>query len=277
MIRRQPPECQPREPIREPERGVPGWLRRHRLTLGLGVLGALVVIALAAAALWRGLTLDDLHARREAFAAYIRAHPVLSVEIYIGAYFLLVCFSLPGALIMSLAGGYLFGVVEGTGAAILGLSLGAVVMYGVARWLMGDALRKRFAESGGLAKRLQEGVDHNAFLTLLSLRLIPGLPFGLVNLAAAAVRIPFVIYLGATVLGILPSTLIYVSIGHALVRALGRNGAPKLSTIITPEVFLPLIGLFLLAAAPLAWKAWRARRPVPAASTDSLAGTDGAA
>ena len=271
MNKAQAPQCQPEHP---PIGRRPGWLRRHRLALGLGLLAALLTLAVAAGLRGMGPTLDELHARREAFTAYIRAHPVLSVEIYIGAYFLLVCFSLPGALIMSLAGGYLFGVVEGTSAAILGLSLGAVAMYGVARWLMGDALREKFAKSGGLARKLQEGVDHNAFLTLLSLRLIPGLPFGLVNLAAAAVRIRFVTYMGATVLGILPSTLIYVSIGHALVSALGRDGAPKLSTIIKPEVFLPLIGLFLLAAAPLAWKAWRARREGP---SRRLAGTDGAA
>lgn len=272
MNRGEAPECQPRAlSSAAPE----GWLQRHRLSLALGFFAALAALAVAAAALWKGVTLEDLHARRDAFTAYIRAHPVLSVEIYIAAYFLLVCFSLPGALIMSLAGGYLFGVAEGTGAAVIGLSLGAVAMYGAARWIMGDALRRRLAQSGGLAKRLQDGVDRNAFLTLLTLRLIPGLPFGLVNLAAAAVRIPFITYMGATVLGIFPSTLIYASIGHALVSALGRNGAPKLSSIITPQVFLPLIGLFLLAAAPLAWKAWSARQP--ARRTDRLAGTDGAA
>ena len=242
--------------------------------IGLAIGVVLIAVALAGAFLWTGLTLDDLRGRREAFTAYVYAHPVLSVEIYVCAYFLLICLSLPGALIMSLAAGYLFGVVEGTAAAILGLSLAAVAMYGAARWLTGDALRRALAGSGELARRLQTGVDRNAFLTLLSLRLIPGLPFGLVNLAAAAVRIPFFTYMAATVLGIFPSTLIYVSIGHALVSAIGRNGAPKLSSIIKPEVVLPLIGLFLLASAPLVWKAWRARRDGDA---PRIAGTDGSA
>ena len=260
MNKGQGPQCQPKGAGDTADASASAWLRRHRLSLGLGLFVFVVVVTLLAAALWRGVTLAELHARREAFTAYIRAHPVLSVELYAGAYFLLLCFSLPGALIMSLAGGYLFGVVEGTAAALTGLTFGAVVMYGVARWVMGDALRRRMADIGGLAARLQEGVDHNPFLALLSLRLIPGLPFGLVNLAAAAVRIPFPTYLAATVAGIFPSTLIYVSIGHALVSALGRNGAPKLPSVITPPVYLPLIGLGLISAAPLAWKAWRARR-----------------
>ena len=112
-------------------------------------------------------------------------------------------------------------------------------------------------------------MDDNAFLALLSLRLIPGLPFGLVNIAAAAVRIRFATYAAATVLGILPSTLIYVWIGHELTSVLARNGAPRLSKIIQPQVFLPLLALFLLAATPLAWKAWKARR--------DLADSDGGA
>ena len=235
-------------------------MRRNRLKIGLGLLIAAVLIAVATAAMGMGVTLADLRDRREAFTAYVHAHPVLSVEIYIAAYFCVVAFSLPGALIMSLSGGYLFGPVGGALAAVTGASLGAIAMYAAARWAMGDAMRRKLADRGGLTARLQAGVDDNAFLSLLSLRLIPGLPFGLVNIAAAAVRIDFPTYVAATVLGIFPSTLIYVWIGHDLTSVLSRNGVPKLSKIIQPEVFLPLIGLFLLAAAPLALKAWRARR-----------------
>lgn len=245
-------------------------MRRHRLKIGLALLILLVVIAVVVGAVWRGATLQDLRDRREAFTAYVHAHPVLSVEIYVAAYFLVVSLSLPGALIMSLGGGYLFGVVEGTAAAVTGASLGAIAMYGVARWAAGDSLRRKLAETGGLAARLQAGVDDNPFLALLSLRLIPGLPFGLVNIAAAAVKINFPVYAAATVAGILPSTLIYVWIGHELTSVLNKSGVPKLSKIIQPQVFLPLLALFLLAATPLAWKAWRARkRP--------LAGSDGPA
>ena len=221
---------------------------------------AAVLIALLAAAFWRGLSLEDLRDRREAFTAYVHAHPVLSVEVYMAAYFVVVAFSLPGALIMSLSGGYLFGVVEGTAAAVTGASLGAVAMYVAARWLMGDGLRAKLASGGGLGARLEAGVRRNAFLSLLSLRLIPGMPFGLVNVAAAAVRIPFATYVTATVAGILPSTLIYVWIGHELTSVLNRNGAPQLSKVIQPQVYLPLLALFLFAAAPLAWKAWCSRQ-----------------
>ena len=221
---------------------------------------AAVLVAVAATAFWRGLSLEDLRDRREAFTAYVHAHPVLSVEVYMAAYFMVVAFSLPGALIMSLSGGYLFGVAKGTAAAVTGAGLGAVAMYAVASWLMGDGLRAKLVRGGGLGARLEEGVRRNAFLSLLSVRLIPGVPFGLVNVAAAAVRIPFLTYVVATFAGIFPSTLIYVWIGSDLTRVLNRDGAPKLSQIIQPQVFVPLAALFLLAAAPLAWKAWRSRR-----------------
>ncbi|CAN5281813.1 TVP38/TMEM64 family protein [soil metagenome] len=258
MVRAEPPQCQPSQPSAQPEEQP--RRRNLRRRIGVGVAIAAVLIAVVATAFWRGLSLEDLRDRREAFTAYVHAHPVLSVEVYMAAYFLVVGLSLPGALIMSLSAGYLFGVVKGTAAAVTGASLGAVAMYGVARWLMGDALRARLAASGGLGSRLEAGVRRNAFLSLLSLRLIPGVPFGLVNVAAAAVRIPVVTYVGATVAGIFPSTLIYVWIGHELTSVLNRNGAPKMSKVIQPEVFIPLLGLFLLAATPLAWKAWRARK-----------------
>ncbi len=258
MVRAEPPDCQPPPPLIERE--TRPQKADLRLRIGLGVALAAVLIALLAAAFWHGLTLDDLRDRREALTAYIHAHPVLSVEVYMVAYFLVVSLSLPGALIMSLSGGYLFGVVEGTAAAVTGASLGATAMYGVARWLMGHSLRDRLAGSGGLGARLEAGVRRNAFLALLSLRLIPGMPFALVNVAAAAVRIPFLTYVGATVAGIAPSTLVYVWIGHELTSVLSRNGSLKLSKVIQPQVFLPLVALFLLAATPLAWKAWKARK-----------------
>ncbi len=258
MNRASDQDCQPSPP--PPPDAEAAAKRRLRLRIGLAALAGLAFVALVAAALWKGVTLEDLRVRREAFTAYVRAHPVLAVEWYVFAYFLVVSLSLPGALIMSLAGGYLFGVAEGTAAAVTGASLGATAMYGAARWVMGDALRAKLARSGGLGARLAAGVRDNAFLSLISLRLIPGLPFGLVNVAAAAVRIPFPTYVAATVLGIAPSTLIYVSIGHALTSALNRSGAPKLSKLIQPEVYLPIAGLFLLSATPLALKAWRARR-----------------
>jgi uncharacterized membrane protein YdjX (TVP38/TMEM64 family) len=229
-----------------------------------------VLVAVIAGSIWRGVTLEDLHARREVFTSYIAAHPILSIEIYIVAYFLLASLSLPGALIMSLAAGYLFGVATGVAAAMTALMLASVTAYGVARWIMGDALRARIISGRGLVSRLQAGVDDNAFLTLLTLRLIPGLPFSLVNVAAAAVRIRFPTYVAATAVGILPSTLIYVSIGHALTSALNRSGVPKLSKVVQPEMMLPLAGLLVLSATPLAWKAWRARQ-------GRLAGSDGAA
>ena len=241
---------------------------RGRTLAAIAALTILLLVSLAIlfSGAWRHLSLEELRQRRHELTAYVAAHPVLSVEIYVAAYAVLVALSIPGALLMSLSGGYLFGVWEGAGAAVAGASTGAVAMFLVARTAIGDAIARHLEAREGLLSRLQADAREHTFTTLLALRLMPAVPFALVNLLAGVVRMKFAPYVLATVAGIAPSTLIYTWTGEGLHAVFKRSGAVDLHALVRPEVYGPVIALALLASGPLAWRLRRARRPVPTAA-----------
>ena len=141
-----------------------------------------------------------------------------------------VALSLPGALLMSLTGGYLFGTWLGAAAAVTGASTGATAMFLCARTAFGDALARRLAGRTSLLARLQAGAREHTLTTLLALRLIPAVPFALVNLFAGVVRMRLGPYVLATVAGIMPSTVIYCWTGEGLHPRGSRSPAPSTST-----------------------------------------------
>ena len=249
-------ECQPKAAALVPR------FSRRRLVLAASPLLLVLAVSIAVywSGAWRQISLEALRDKRVALLAFVRLHPVLALEIYMGVYAVVVAFSLPGALLMSLSGGYLFGVATGTLAAVAGASTGATAMFLMARTALGDALARRFAEGSGLLFRLQRGARTHAVATLLALRLMPAVPFTLVNLLAGVVRMKLGPYVVATVIGIAPSTLIYVWTGHGLHSVFRRSGAVDLRALIQPQVYGPLAALAVLGSLPLAWKLWTARR-----------------
>lgn len=255
MIRPSLPECQPNE---DGQTARPARRWTWRRLWPLAVVAAVVALVVASG-VWRHVSLGELRDRRAALTQYVHLHPVLSLEIYAGAYAVLIALSLPGALVMSLAGGYLFGVVTGATAAVLGETVGATAMFVAARSTLGDVLHRRWGRSGGVLERMKAGAQKNAISTILMLRLIPGVPFTLVNLLAAMVRMPLAAYVLVTAAGITPSTVIYCGVGQSLVRVFKRSGAIDVHKLVTPDVYLPIVGLGVLAAAPLLWRMWKAR------------------
>lgn len=235
-----------------------GAWRRFGRFLPLLVIVALVIAAIAGGAT-RYLSLPELQHQHQALQSFVDRHPIQSVLCYMLVAMTVIALSLPGSLIVTLAGGYLFGAWEGAAAAVSGETVGAVIMYLVARSAFGEVLRRR-ARVGGLAHRLAAAAHSNAFSYLLTLRLIPGVPFFLVNLAAGFVRIRLSTYVAATVIGITPSTLIYASVGSGLGRFFGEGRQADLGLLLRPEMLTPLVALAVLAAAPIAYQIWRARR-----------------
>ena len=226
------------------------------------LLSASLFILLSGA--WRHLSLQELRERRHELTGYVRAHPVLSVELYVLAYAVLVALSIPGALLMSLSGGYLFGVWEGAAAAVAGASTGATAMFLVARSAVGEAIARRLEAREGLLSRLQAGAREHTWSTMLALRLMPAVPFALVNLLAGVVRMKLAPYVLATVIGITPSTLIYTWTGQGLHAVFKRSGAMDLHALVRPEVYGPVVALALLATTPLLWRLHQSRRSATA-------------
>jgi len=229
-----------------------------RIGLVLLVLGAACLV------LWLGvsekLSLSELRAQRLTLVAFVHAHRFQSVAIYILAYAAVVGLSIPGALVMTLTGGFLFGVLEGGSAAVTGVSLGSILMFLVAQTAVGDGLRGWLRSRSRLVERLEDEVRSHPFTTTLMLRLIPAAPIWLVNLAAGFVRMPLGPYVLATVIGVIPSTFLYASVGDGLDHLFNAVKPGALMGVIRSELALPALGLLGLAALPLAVRVYTGRR-----------------
>jgi len=163
----------------------------------------------------------------------------------------IVAFSLPGALVMTVSGGFLFGAIAGASYAVIGATLGAVALFLAAKTSLGDYL---LAKAGGSMKKMQRGFAENALSYLFVLRLVPLFPFFLVNLAPAFLGVPLRIYFIATLFGIMPATFVFASAGSGLGSVLDQGGEISLQGVMTPEILGSLFGLALLSLLPVIYK-----------------------
>jgi len=255
MTRHRRPSGQPRETDAvgraASPRGESGRRRLSRL-LPLAVLLAGLVFVFASG--WdRYLSLQALQAHRDWLVGQVADHPARSALAFVGAYAAVAAFSIPGGAALTLQGGFLFGTWLATAYAVLGATLGATALFLAARTVLGDLLA---AKAGDAIQRMRGGFQENALSYLLFLRLIPVFPFWLVNLVPALLGVPLGTYLLATVLGIVPGTFVYASVGNGL-EALVAAGA---GAILAPEVIAPIGGLAVLSLLPAIYKTWRAGR-----------------
>ena len=214
-----------------------------------GPLAVLLLIGIAtlASGAWRLLSLETLKAHQVALHAYVAEHLILSLLAFIAVYALVAAASLPGALVLTLTGGFLFGMWLGSAATVVGATIGAVLLYGVIHTSLGVMVRAKAEASGGRLKAVIDGIHESAFGYILTLRLVPIAPFWLVNVAAALADAPLKAYTAATFIGIIPATVIYSSIGSGIGKVIAHGDTPKLDMIFEPFVFGPLAALALLS------------------------------
>lgn len=220
-------------------------------SLAVRALPALVLLAIAVA-LYRGgasgaLTLSNLQTHEQALRGVAAEHPVLFLAGFVSLYAVATASFAPVGMILMLTGGFLLGPWLGALASMLGNTGGAVLGYFAGRFTAGGLVRDR-AGDGPLGK-LIAGFGRNAFAYMLTLRLIPLSPFGLVNVAAGAAQAPFRAFLAATVVGSIPICLIYTNLGDGLGDVFRSGREPNLSVMTEPRVFIPLTCLALLALA----------------------------
>lgn len=195
------------------------------------------------------LTFEQLKGRREFLLAVVEEKPMASALIFAVAYLLIVAFSIPGAAIMTLAAGALFGLVEGTILASISSTAGATLAMLAARFIARDWVKTRF---GSALAAIDRGMKRDGDAYLLTLRLAPVFPFFLINLAMGLTKIAPGRFALLTAIGALPGTVAYTAAGTAIANV----DSP--SEILSP----PLIGAFLLLAAlPVVGK-WVARQLV---------------
>ncbi|MGZ3272718.1 MAG: TVP38/TMEM64 family protein [Caulobacteraceae bacterium] len=233
--------------------------RRLRLILRFGpaVLVLVAVAVLLRSGLLGRLSLEGLRESRGALLAFVQAHPVESLMAYVLVYVATVALSLPTALILTLTGGFLFGPWLGGSAAAVSCTLGATIVFLISRLAVGDAVEAR---TGGRARALAEEIKKDAFFYILTLRLIPVMPFWLTNVAAGLIAIRATTFAAATLIGIWPVGVIYAGVGAGL-GSLFDSGQPfSLHALITPRMLLPLGGLAVLSVLPILYQRRRGRR-----------------
>src|SRR5262245_65263272 len=165
-----------------------------------------------------------------------------------------VALSLPGAAVLSIAAGFLFGTLPATVIVVLAGTLGAVILFLAARTAVGGALKARV---GPWLDKVQKEFAEEGFSYLLFLRLVAIFPFFVVNLVPAFLGISLRSYALATLFGIIPGTFVFASVGAGLGSIFDSGGTCRLENILTTQVLIALIGLSLLALLPVAYRKWR--------------------
>lgn len=209
--------------------------------LVLIALIGILVIAFFAFDLDRALTLQSLKEGQSQFASWREASPLLVGLGFFALYVIVTALSLPGAAIMTIAAGALFGLLWGTVIVSFASSIGATAAFLIARLLLRDTVERRF---GKRLKAIDEGIKREGAFYLFTLRLVPIFPFFVINLLMGLTAIRAVTFYWVSQLGMLPGTLVYVNAGTQL------GELETLSGILSPDVLLSfaLLGLFPLIA-----------------------------
>jgi uncharacterized membrane protein YdjX (TVP38/TMEM64 family) len=188
-----------------------------------------------------------LLAHRAEWQAQILEHPWLSRLAFIGLLTLTVSTGIPGSIVVILAGGFAFGVIDATITSSIGLTLGSLILFLASRYAFGTGSRQPPA----LVARMHHGFQRHPVSYTLFLRFVPVVPFGAITVALAWLRCPLWLFLGATWLGGTVTLIFEVSIGAGLGDAMSRSDSFGMGMFMHREVLLPLAAIALLALLPL--------------------------
>lgn len=222
------------------------------------------------------LSFETIGANYDALKAFIADHLLIALALYMLAYIAVVALSLPGGLIMTLAGGLLFGWRLGAPATVIGATIGATIVFLIAKTSFGETLA---AKAGPWLAKMRDGFRENALSYLLFLRLVPAFPFVVVNLAPALLGVPLRTYVIGTFLGIIPGTLAFSFAGAGLGSVIEAQNAVHqaclakapadpaaacpytidTSALFTTELLLAFTLLGAVALIPVVIKKWSKR------------------
>ena len=214
----------------------------------------LLLVAIAAgwaAGLPQQISWASLARNQAVLAGWVASHPNAAPALYVVIYAVAAALSFPESAVITVAGGLLFGTLFGGALAVLGSTLGAVVLFLAVRYHLADALATR---AGGFLDRLRPKLNRDGFSYLLAIRLLPAFPFWLVNIAAGLSGMRLLPYLAATLIGILPATFVYASIGTGIGEVLSAGGKPDLTIVFSPHILGPLVAMAVLSLLPVVWR-----------------------
>lgn len=221
-------------------------MNRLRAALPLILLLLAGIVLYASGSLDR-LTPQQLLAHQAELHAQIQQYPWLSRLAYIGLLTLTMATGIPGTIVVILAGGFAFGVVDGTLCSSAGLTLGSLILYLASRYAFGTGSRCPPA----IVARLHHGFERHPVSYTLFLRFVPVVPFGAVTVGLAWLRCPLWLFIGASWLGGTIALIFETSIGAGLGNVMSQSSTFGFALFMHREVLLPLGALALLALLPL--------------------------
>ncbi len=189
----------------------------------------------------KSLTLEEIQKSREALQRFVEAHYLLSVAGFIGIEFL-TAFFLPGSLVLTLTGGFLFGVVWGTIYVLIGMTSGASLAFLFARSLAGGWIHAKYERH---LKKFDEEIDRHGSSYLLMLLIVPVLPFCVVNYLAGMTKMSLKKFILTEALGLLPGTAVYAYAGRQF------GNIRSVDDLMTPKLFIAFLLLGILALLPV--------------------------
>jgi uncharacterized membrane protein YdjX (TVP38/TMEM64 family) len=221
---------------------IEGRMARRKISTRIAVVTVIVgvVVIFKVLGLGQYFTLSYLKTSQEKFTALYSDHRLMVIAAYMAVYILVTSLSLPGAAIMTLAGGALFGLWIGTVVVSFASSAGATLACFISRFILRDWVQRKF---GDRLKTVNEGIAREGPFYLFTLRLIPVFPFWLINLVMGLTKMPLRTFYGVSQVGMLPVTIVYVNAGKELAKI------SSLAGILSPGLILSfvLLGLFPIA------------------------------
>ncbi len=200
------------------------------------------------------VSLESFRTHQIGIVKFIQSDYYVSILIFIGLYVFSTALSIPGALILTMVGGYLFGAFLGALFSLIGATLGASILFIAARSAFGELFKPKIGSS---IERMRNELTKNAFFYLLFLRLAPVFPFFVVNIAPAFLNISFFNYFFASFLGMIPGAAVYALMGSGLNKTVvageGFDDIPNISF----EFFAGLVGLAILSLIPILIRRWK--------------------
>jgi pyruvate/2-oxoglutarate dehydrogenase complex dihydrolipoamide dehydrogenase (E3) component/uncharacterized membrane protein YdjX (TVP38/TMEM64 family) len=210
-----------------------------RLLVATAVLGA--IFAFFALGLQQQISLEALKARQHDLDAYRQTNPLLLAGAFLAIYVVVTALSLPAATLLTLAAGAVFGLIEGTVLVSFASSMGATLAFLASRFVLCDAVQQRY---GKRLTAINEGVKREGAFYLFTLRLVPVIPFFVVNLVMGLTQLPVRTFYWVSQLGMLAATVVFVNAGTQLASL------QSLSGILSPRIIgsFVLLGVFPLLA-----------------------------
>ncbi len=242
-----------------------------RRWLPLLILAGLVLCAYGLG-LYKYLSLEVIAANRDFLSSYVASHLLLALLIYAVTYIGVVALSLPGAAILSILGGFIFGWALSAPVSVIAATIGAIIVFQIVKTSLGATMAKK---AGPFVQRLSDGFAKDAFNYLLFLRLIPAFPFFVVNAVAGVCRVPLKTFIIATFVGITPGSFVFAWLGRGLgsvidaqsvkhnacIAEKGLANCPfelSVSSLVTPQLLLAFVALGVVSLVPVAFKKWKA-------------------